>query len=229
MACQFKAMYGKKPTTMHETLATEIAVVLLSIGAVRFDPENPLTFRSGIKSPVYTDNRSLPYYPNRWRRVINGFERVIIAHKLGYDIIAGIATAGIPHSSALAFRLARPSVFVRKEVKKHGTQKMIEGGNVEGQKVLLVEDLVTTGGSSLAGVMLLRQAGAIVTDCLAISSYGLQQAEENFANAEVNLHTLTNFDAIWQYARSKMDLEEDVIAAVDAWQANPYDWGQVSE
>ena len=214
---------------MHETLATEIAVVLLSIGAVHFDPDNPIILRSGIKSPVYTDNRSLPYYPNRWRRVINGFERVIIARKIDYDIFAGIATAGIFHSSALAYRLARPSIFIRKEVKEHGTQKMIEGGNVEGLKVLLVEDLVTTGESSLAGVAVLRQAGATVTDCLAISSYGLPQAEENFAKAGVTLHALTDFAAIWQYARAKLGLAEDVIAAVDAWQANPYEWEQVSK
>ena len=214
---------------MHETLATEIAVVLLSIGAVGFDPYNPITFRSGIQSPVYTDNRSLPYYPNRWRRVINGFERVIIAHKLDYDVIAGVATGGIPHSSALAFRLARPSVFIRKEAKQHGSQKMIEGGDVAGLKVLLVEDLVTTGGSSLAGVAILRQAGATVTDCLAISSYGFEQAEQNFANAEVNLHALTNFDAIWQYARAKLSLPEDVIQSVDAWQANPYEWEPLRE
>lgn len=214
---------------MHETLATEIAVVLLSIDAVGFDPDNPITFRSGIKSPVYTDNRSLPFYPNRWRRVINGFERMIIGRKLDYDVFAGIATAGIPHSSALAYRLARPSVFIRKEVKEHGTQKLIEGGNVDGLKVLLVEDLVTTGGSSLAGVKALREAGATVTDCLVISTYGLTEAEEKFAQAGVTLHSLTNFDAIWEYARAKLNLPDDVIAAVDAWQADPYNWGQVHE
>lgn len=138
----------------------EIAQILLKINAVGFVPDNPIMFKSGIKSPVYVDNRKLPFYPKEWEKVILGFEALTKEKSLQFDIIAGIESAGIPHSAALGFLMKKPSVFVRKKIKEHGTKKLVEGGDVNGKQVLLIEDLVTTGSSSLAGVEALREGGA---------------------------------------------------------------------
>ena len=138
------------------------AKALLDIGAIGFSPEKPITFKSGIQSPVYVDNRQLIYHPAAWRIIIEGFKSLIDARNLQFDLIAGVAVGGVPHSSALAYSMARPSVFIRKETKEHGMGKRVEGGSVAGRRVLLVEDLVTTGGSSLSAVAALRESGA---DC----------------------------------------------------------------
>jgi orotate phosphoribosyltransferase len=195
-----------------------IARALLSIDAVKFTPHEPKTFKSGIIAPVYIDNRAIPYHPPVWQQVIAGFaER---AQTLDYDLIAGIAVAGVPHSAALAYHLSKPSVFVRKEAKGHGLKNRIEGGLVQGKAVLLIEDLVTTGGSSLDGVNALREAEAIVNDALAIVSYGFPQAKEAFKEAGVNLHTLTDFDAIVQVST----LSAADAATIQKWRSDPYGW-----
>lgn len=202
----------------------EMAAVLLEIGAVRFDPANPVTFKSGIRAPVYTDNRRLPFYPAAWQKVIGGFQHLIAEKNLSFEVLAGIEAAGIPHSAALGYVMQKPSVFVRKQAKAHGQKKQIEGGEVNGLRVLLIEDLVTTGGSSLAGVKALRAEGALVTDCLAITSYGLPEAVQNFASAAVTLHTLTSFESLWKAAKATLSAE--IQQAVEAWWKNPYDWGK---
>ena len=140
-----------------------VAKALLDIGAVGFSPAAPITFKSGIRSPVYVDNRALIYHPPAWHVVVEGFKALLDAAGVEFDIIAGVAVGGVPHSSALAYVLRKPSVFVRKEEKAHGKGQRIEGGAVRGKRVLLVEDLVTTGGSSLSAVDALRAAGARVT------------------------------------------------------------------
>jgi orotate phosphoribosyltransferase len=153
--------------------------------------------------------------------VIEGFRNVITRDNIALDVIAGIETAGIPHSAALAYTSGVPSVFVRKQVKEHGTRSRIEGGDVDGLRVLLVEDLVTTGGSSLSGVDALREAGALVEDCLAIISYGFSQAQMAFDDAGVRLHTLTSFDDILDAAGNRFD-----SAAVEDWLQDPYGWAE---
>jgi orotate phosphoribosyltransferase len=157
--------------------------------------------------------------------VIEGFHQYIEAEGIEFRIIAGIETAGIPHSSALAFAMQRPSVFVRKQVKEHGTRSRVEGGDVGGERVLLIEDMVTTGSSSLAGVEGLREAGAVVEDCLCITSYGFPEAAEGFARASVRLAPLAPFGVIVAEA-ARMgrfgDAEQNII---QAWLADPYGWG----
>ena len=160
-------------------IAKDTARALVEIGAVGFSPSKPITFVSGIISPIYIDNRTLPYHPKEWRVILDGF--VEIAKSLNeVDVIAGIESAGIPHSATLGYLLGKPSVFVRKKPKDHGTKKMVEGGIVENKKVLLVEDLVTLGGSSLKGVNELRNSGAVVNDVLVIVSFGLAEKEKSF-------------------------------------------------
>lgn len=194
----------------------KIAQALIKIGAVSF-PKDLITFKSGIKSPVYVDNRKFPFHPDEWRDVIEGFADVIKKENINFDIIAGVEAAGIPHSSGLGFFLKIPSVFVRKQIKDHGTKKMVEGGNVSGKKVLLIEDVVSAGHSSLAAVEALRTNGAIVTDCLVILSYGFSEAKQGFENANVHLHTLTSFTEILEEAKKQGILEGESLKIVEDW------------
>jgi orotate phosphoribosyltransferase len=204
----------------------EVARVLLEIDVVQFTPNNPVTFKSGIKSPVYVDNRRIPFWPKQWRTIIIGFQRLIETQGDPVDIIAGIETAGIPHSAALAYSLRRPSVFVRKQAKEHGLKGRVEGGDVSGRRVLLVEDLITTGGSSLSGVDALRESGAIVEDCLAIVSYGFKEAIEAFTEAGVRLHTLTSFSFIFKYARQADRVAPETVEIVTDWLRDPHGWAE---
>ncbi len=201
-----------------------VAKALLDIGAVGFSPAAPITFKSGIRSPVYVDNRALIYHPRAWHVVVDGFRALLEAGGVDFDIIAGVAVGGVPHSSALAYILQKPSVFVRKEEKAHGKGQRIEGGDVRGKRVLLVEDLVTTGGSSLSAVDALRTAGARVTDVAAIISYGFSAASNAFASAGLALHTLTEFTAVLDEAQARGALDEAQLAAVRRWFADPYNW-----
>ena len=202
----------------------QVARALLEIQAVVFSPHAPMTLKSGIKSPVYVDNRRLPFWPAQWQIVIEGFQQLIAAQNIAFDVIAGIAAGGIPHSAALAYTLKKPSVFVRKEAKQHGTRGQIEGGDVSRKRVLLVEDMVTTGGSSLAGVDALRTAEATVRDCLCITSYGFAEATEAFKSANVRLYPLAPFSTIVIEA-SKMGLfDQDALDLVEAWMRDPFHW-----
>lgn len=201
-----------------------IAKALLDIGAVGFSPDAPITFKSGIRSPVYVDNRALIYHPPAWHTIVEGFRSLFDAAGLDFNIIAGVAVGGVPHSSALAYILHRPSVFVRKEDKAHGKGRRIEGGDVRHKRVLLVEDLITTGGSSLSAVDALRAAGARVTDVAAIISYGFSAASDTFDGVGIRLHTLTDFAAVLQEAQTRGALDESEIALVRRWLADPYNW-----
>jgi orotate phosphoribosyltransferase len=207
-----------------KSLQQQVARALLEIQAVVFTPHAPITFKSGIKSPVYVDNRRLPFWPPQWRLVIEGFRQVAAERSIAFDAIAGIAAAGIPHSAALAYLMQKPSVFVRKEAKDHGTRSLIEGGDVAGKRVLLVEDLVTTGGSSLAGVAALRAAGASVTDCFCITTYGFAEGWQAFAAADVRLHPLTPFTAIVAEAAAMGLFGQAELALIEAWMRDPYHW-----
>src|SRR5262245_34734167 len=128
--------------------ARQVAHALIGIGAVSFSPIRPVLFKSGLVSPIYIDNRRVPFHPDVWRLVIGGFERLMRSDGINPDAIAGVETAGIPHGAALAYRLGKPSVFVRKQAKDHGQKRLVEGGDVNSKNVLLVEDHITTGGSS---------------------------------------------------------------------------------
>lgn len=207
-------------------LATKIAQSLLRIGAVGFKTEHPITYKSGIISPIYIDNRRFPFYPEEWKLVIEGFQTLIKQDKIDFDIIAGIETAGIPHSSALSYSLDKPSVFVRKKIKDHGTKSRIEGGQVKGKKVLLIEDVVTTGGSSLAGVEALREDGSNVKDCLIIVSYGFAEATTAFVKAGVKLHALTNFSVILEEALKQKIFTPKQKVILEDWFQDPWGWGK---
>ncbi len=201
-----------------------VAKALLDIQAVRFTPQEPVRFKSGLLSPIYLDNRIFPFYPVAWRRVLAGFKQMIESEKIQFDLIAGVESAGIPHSAALGFSLKKPSVFVRKALKEHGTKKRVEGGNVKGKQVVLIEDHITTGSSSLAGVDALRTEGAKVKHCLAITSYEFEVADTLFSKSKVKLHTLTNFSIILNEAlkRKLFSLEEKRM--IEDWFKDSNKW-----
>ncbi len=204
--------------------AQDVAQALLEIGAVGFTPHAPVQFKSGVLSPVYVDNRRLPYHPRQWHTIIVAFAELIENIGLQFDVIAGVAVGGVPHSSALAYHMARPSVFVRKEAKEHGKGQRIEGGDVADKRILLIEDLVTTGGSSLSSIEALRENGAIVEHCLAIVSYGFEEAQTAFAGAQVSLHTLTNFQVIMAQVKSSNQYDVEHINIVQDWFEDASGW-----
>lgn len=204
----------------------EIARALLKIGAVRFKAAEPLTYKSGLKAPVYVDNRTFPFHPEEWAKVIKGFKSLIDESSIPFDVVAGIETAGIPHSAALGFFLKKPSVFIRKQAKDHGTKKRVEGGIIVQKNVLLIEDHITTGHSSLSGGEALRAEGGTVTDCLAITSYEFAEATEAFEKAQVRLHTLTSFAVILAEAKKQKILNKEELTSVQDWFTEPWGWAE---
>jgi orotate phosphoribosyltransferase len=210
----------------YESRSREVAEALIAIEGVGFRPASPITFKSGIKSPVYCDNRRFPFWPEQWAKVIRGFEGLIAERGIAVDVVGGVEAAGIPHSAALGFAMRLPSVFIRKELKEHGTKKRVEGGDVTGRRVVLVEDLVTTGGSSLAAIEALRAEGAVVSDCLAIISYDFPEAVEMFARAGVRLHATTTFPVVLACAIEHGMIDEAGAAVVLDWLNEPRGWAK---
>ncbi len=210
--------------TLSSALQATAARALLEIDAVVFTPTAPITFKSGIVAPVYVDNRRLPFWPTQWAIIIDAMQQLISLDGISFDVIAGIEAAGIPHSAALGYAMHLPSVFVRKQAKEHGTQNRVEGGDVTGKRVLLVEDMVTTGGSSLSGVEALRAAGAVVEDCISITSYGFPEAAQAFEAARVRLHPLTPFSAIIVEASRLGRFGEGDLEILEAWTRDPHGW-----
>ena len=208
------------------TREQKVAQALIRIGAVGFNPEEPVTFKSGIISPVYVDNRKLPYHPEEWKIILEGFKEVIEKENINIDVVAGVEAAGIPHSAALGYMLNKPSVFIRKEAKDHGTKKLVEGGTVLGKKVLLIEDLVSMGLSSLKAIGALRDEGAHADECLVIVSYNFDEAKENFKNANVKLHTLTSFPVILEESEKMEILTKAQVEKVKEWFADPRGWAK---
>src|SRR3989338_1019507 len=205
---------------------TEVAKALLKIGAVGFNTKAPVTFKSGIKSPVYVDNRRFPFWPEEWKKIIEGFKHLVDHDKINFDVIAGVEAAGIPHSAALGFYLQKPSVFVRKEAKDHGLKKRVEGGDITGKKVILVEDLVSTGGSSLSVIEAMRSEGGVVEDCLIIVTYGFAESAQAFNDASVKLHALTSFAVILEEAVVGGKINEEDKNLVEDWFLSPHEWGK---
>jgi orotate phosphoribosyltransferase len=207
-----------------DDLAGRIADALIEIGAVGFTPLQPVTFKSGLLSPIYIDNRRLPFHPEAWQLVIEGFSQLIDELELTPDVIAGIETAGIPHSAALAYHLRKPSVFVRKQVKDHGAMKLIEGGDVAGKQVVLIEDHISTGGSSLAGVKALQAERATVQHCIAITSYNFPETAAEFDGAQVPLHVLCELPTLLERAQMSGQFSEEHLALILDWSRDPHGW-----
>lgn len=199
------------------TMEQKVARALLKIGAVGFVLDKPITFKSGIVSPVYVDNRKLPFHPAEWKVIIQSFSKIIKKEKIKIEVIAGVEAAGIPHSAALGFFMKKPSVFVRKVAKDHGTKKLIEGGSILNKNVLLIEDLVSTGMSSLAAIEKIKKDGGKVSNCLVIVSYNFPVAKIEFKKAKVKLHTLTSFPIILQEAKKIGLIKGNKLKKIEDW------------
>lgn len=200
----------------------ETAAILLRIGAVSINTREPFTYASGIKSPIYTDNRLLISYPEERLRIIKFLQTTAeaVVGVDSIDVVAGTATAGIPFAAWLADRLERPMVYVRGSAKTHGLVRQVEGKLAPRQRVVVIEDLVTTGGSSLATVDALKAAGANVLCCLAIFSYGLEKARQAYESRGISLVPLTTLDVLLDEAISGHYITASDREAVLTWVAS---------
>ncbi|MBB3867953.1 orotate phosphoribosyltransferase [Parageobacillus toebii NBRC 107807] len=204
----------------------EIAAHLLEIGAVSLEPQEPFTWSSGLKSPIYCDNRLTLAYPNVRNAIADGLTKLIRAHFSNVEAIAGTATAGIPHAAWVSERLNLPMCYVRSQAKGHGKGKQIEGKVDKGQKVVVVEDLISTGGSSLNAVRALREAGCQVLGIVAIFTYGLEKAKQAFVENNVEVYTLTDYDTLIETAVELGVVTEQDLTALRKWRENPEEWGK---
>ncbi|MFZ1704272.1 MAG: orotate phosphoribosyltransferase [Saprospiraceae bacterium] len=205
------------------SLKNEVARNLLQIKAIKLNPQNPFTWASGMRSPIYCDNRLSLSYPDVRNLVIRGFVEVSKKFE-SIQAICGVATAGIPHGALLADRLNLPFAYVRSSAKSHGRQNQIEGELSPGSKVIVIEDLISTGGSSLEAVQVLRQSGMEVLGVLAIFDYGFDKAFDNFKNAQCPYQSLSNYDALLEEALAIQYIsseEKDILAS---WRKDPEQW-----
>ena len=208
-----------------EELNRKIAQDLLKIKAVFFRPEEPFTWASGIKSPVYCDNRLTLTAPEVRTDVENGLARLIGEEYPSVEVLMGTSTAGIAHAAITAHLMGLPMGYVRSGAKDHGRQNQIEGRLEPGQKVVVVEDLISTGGSVLEVVDVLRQAGAEVLGVVSIFTYGMQKGIERLAAANVKNVSLTNFDVIAEEAAKEGYIRPEDISRLNRFRNNPSDEG----
>lgn len=199
------------------TLERKLAKELLAIEAVALRPNNYFTWTSGIKSPIYCDNRITMSYPSIRREIAAGMVEVIKEKYPAVEVIAGTATAGIPHAAWVSELLDLPMIYVRDSAKKHGKTNQIEGRVLEGQKVVIIEDLISTGLSSLKVAKALREAGAEVLGVVAIFSYELKKAHEAFSQAEVEYVTLTNYPVLVEEAVASDFIHQDDVEKLLEW------------
>jgi orotate phosphoribosyltransferase len=207
----------------------KVAEFLLQIKAIKLQPNNPFTWASGLKSPIYCDNRITLSHPTI-RTYIRQNLTALVQEEFGsVGLIAGVATAGIPQGVLVAQELGLPFAYVRSKAKEHGTGSLIEGEVFDGQRVVIVEDLVSTGKSSLQAVEALRQAGCDVAGLVAIFSYGLDEATNNFKNAKCRFSTLSNYNALIQFASEHRFINKEDIELLRKWRDNPAEWGNAIE
>ena len=206
-----------------ENIQNLIAKDLLSIQAVFFRPEEPFTWASGIKSPVYCDNRLTLTAPAVRNDVENALAETIRREYPDVEVLMGTSTAGIAHAAIVGHIMGLPMGYVRSGSKDHGRQNQIEGRLEKGQKVVVVEDLISTGGSVIEVVNVLREAGADVLGVVSIFTYGMQKGLDRLAAANVKNVSLTNFDVIAQVAAEEKYIKEEDIARLIAFRNNPYD------
>jgi len=206
--------------------AQETAAHLLQINAIKLKPENPFTWASGWKSPIYCDNRILLSYPSVRNYVKQKVATQVTSIYGTPDVIAGVATGAIGIGALVADVLDLPFIYVRPEPKSHGRKNQIEGFIKEGQNVVVIEDLISTGNSSLNAVKALLAAGANVQGMFAIFSYGFDTATQNFKNAAVQLHTLSNYDFLIEGASETKKIENHQLQTLQEWRKNPSTWKQ---
>lgn len=203
----------------------QIAEALLQIEAVTLSPTEPYTWSSGLKSPIYCDNRLTLSFPNVRQVIVDGLVKSVNPTEV--DVIAGTATAGIPHGALLADRLGLPFIYVRSSAKGHGKGNQIEGKLEAGARVLVIEDLLSTGMSSIDASLAIREAGGHVTGIQAIFSYGLPVLEKNLTDANLSATSLTTFSELIEVAESTGVLNRSELDSLRAWQKDPRAWSDL--
>ncbi|KKO52232.1 orotate phosphoribosyltransferase [Paenibacillus sp. DMB20] len=211
-------------STLNE-IPQQIASYLLKIEAVALRPHQPFTWTSGIKSPIYCDNRLTMSYPEIRDYIAESFASVIRESYPDAEVIAGTATAGIPHAAWVSQKLNLPMAYIRDKAKGHGKENMIEGLIKPGQKVVVIEDLISTGGSSIKAAQAVQAAGAEVLGVLAIFSYQLDKAVQAFADAGIPLQSLSNYTALTEVAVKEGIIREDDLELLQSFRKNPAAYG----
>ena len=206
----------------------QVAEFLLQIKAIKLQPTNPFTWASGWKSPFYCDNRATVSHPTIRTYIRQNLTKLITEEFGNVECVAGVATAGIPQGVLVAQELGLPFVYVRAKAKEHGTGSLIEGEIFEGQRVVVVEDLVSTGKSSLQAVDALRAAGYNVAGLVAIFTYGFDAAAENFKKANCRFATLSNYKALINYAEEHQYITKADVELLQKWREAPAEWGQIA-
>lgn len=203
-----------------------VAEKLLQINAVKLNPQNPFTWASGWKSPIYCDNRKILSFPHVRDFIKSEMTNAIFTEFPEGDVIAGVATAGIPHAALVADLLNLPMVYVRAKPKEHGLGNQIEGVLSDQAKVVLIEDLISTGKSSMEAVEAIQQTGATVIGVCSVFNYGFPQAEELFRHAGIPTFSLSNYNALLEYALQEKKITDEELATLQTWRENPANWGK---
>ncbi|MBL7856832.1 MAG: orotate phosphoribosyltransferase [Cyclobacteriaceae bacterium] len=209
---------------VQEESASKVASMLLHIQAIKLNTEKPFIWSSGWKSPIYCDNRLSLSYPEIRNTIREGLVDAIRENFFTAESIAGVATAGIAQGALVADALNLPFLYVRPKPKDHGMENLIEGKVVKGQKVVVVEDLVSTGGSSLKATQALREAGFQVLGMVSIFNYGFDIASRNFYESDVSLISLSDYNHLLKFALEEKYITEDQVASLKAWRVDPSNW-----
>ena len=206
------------------TIAKEVAKSLLDIKAVSLSPQNPYTWASGIRSPIYCDNRVTMSFPAVRKLIAQGLADLIKEKYTDAEVIDGTATAGIPHAAWIADILGLPMVYIRSKAKDHGTGRKIEGKISEGQKMVVVEDLISTGGSVIEASKAAELEGANVLGSVAIFTYELSKGTKNFADAGLAIDTLSNYSTLLEVAHETSYITEAEMDLLKDWSKDPENW-----
>jgi orotate phosphoribosyltransferase len=207
-------------------IAKQVAKSLLQINAIILQPNQPFKWASGWNSPIYCDNRKTLSYPEIRNNIRQGLAAIVKNHYKGANVIAGVATAGIPHGALVAEELGLPFIYVRSKAKEHGKQNQIEGYFEKGQSVILVEDLISSGESSLGAATTLKEVGMKVKGIVSIFTYGFDVATENFKNADCEYVSLCDYNALLPEAIKSQYIEKSDLSILKEWRTNPAIWGK---
>ena len=205
-------------------IAKQVAKLLLQINAIILEPDNPFKWTAGWNSPIYCDNRKTLSYPEIRNYIRQGLAAIVKNHYKGANVIAGVATAGIPHGALVAEELGLPFIYVRSKAKEHGKQNQIEGYFEKGQSVVLVEDLISSGKSSLDAATTLKEAGMQVKGMVSIFTYGFDAANENFKNANCEYVPLCDYNTLLPEAIESQYIEQADLSILKEWRKNPAMW-----
>ncbi len=203
-----------------------IAEKLLQSKAVKLQPNNPFTWASGWKSPIYCDNRKTLSYPNIRDFIKSELSNMVFTEFPDAEVIAGVATAGIPHGALVADLLKMPFIYVRSKPKAHGMGNQIEGHLEEGKKVLVIEDLISTGKSSMEAIVALREAGAKIEGLCSVFTYGFNVSKELFEKENIPVNSLSNYNALLESALEQKVIQASDMEVLQTWRENPSAWGK---